>query len=204
MSQQDLEKLPCISLQLARLLQWCLRISLKSPSGSCNWFRTLLLESSLTPRERIISLQFSGRNQNWFQNIAVTLLIFYKIMNRPDPSDHLEQVWQCSLYPGPRQTRPWTEGEWGYHSAPKLWRVTHPLMSTACWCEFWGCSHSSQIALFFFFFFFFSIFVPLLRQRQARCCVSVMSQNLTAAGAEWQTLCSRSEKQRKCCSLSNS
>ncbi len=41
------------------------------------------------------------------------------------------RVWQCSLYPGPRQERPWTEGGRGAHSAPKLWRVTHPLITTA-------------------------------------------------------------------------
>lgn len=43
------------------------------------------------------------------------------------------RVWQCSLYPGPRQERPRTEGRWGSHSAPKLWRVPHPLMSIAGW-----------------------------------------------------------------------
>lgn len=43
------------------------------------------------------------------------------------------RVWQCSLYPGPRQKRPWREGRWGFHRAPQLRRVPYPLMSIPGW-----------------------------------------------------------------------
>lgn len=64
------------------------------------------------------------------------------------------RVWQCSLHPGPRQERPWTEGGRGTHSAPKLWRVTHPLISTAgCLWALMGFSprqwHSTKLHFLF-------------------------------------------------------
>lgn len=61
---------------------------------------------------------------------------------------------QCSLHPGPRQERPRTERRRGDHGAPKLRRVTRPLMSAAGWSwppEWFPHNDTLQSCTLFFF-----------------------------------------------------
>ena len=85
------------------------------------------------------------------------------------------RVWQRSLYPGPWKEMRRTERVWGYHSAPKHWRGSYPLMSYVGWL--WDFEWFLTTALPYYKTALF-FWVTSLRYRPAWCCVLVMSQNL--------------------------
>lgn len=99
--------------------------------------------------ESIFNFEMTNFSFMWACGIMNCLLCFrllhlreaptvWRIFLRERGRRRRRRLRQRSLYPGPRQERPWTDGGWGDYSTPKLWGVALTLTKSRADCVVWG------------------------------------------------------------------